>query len=139
MAYFFALFDFELAADASGSQTTTGPSLQTHNVHFASRPMESIYLRYKPRPGAFEWSARDKSKGGGQHDDASITLLISDVRKQRQSNLRRDEDWSSRENSVNFSNPFFATKSDRGILEMIAHVAPDSKQLPFELSKGPQR
>lgn len=34
---------------------------------------------------------------------------------------------------------FLATKSRRGTLEMIAHVAPDSNQLPFELSKGPQR
>ncbi|KAJ4391113.1 hypothetical protein N0V93_004728 [Gnomoniopsis smithogilvyi] len=54
MAYLFALFEFELAKDACGGPATNGPPLQTHNAHFASRPVEPVYLRFKPRPGAFD-------------------------------------------------------------------------------------
>ncbi|OTA91522.1 hypothetical protein M434DRAFT_13123 [Hypoxylon sp. CO27-5] len=49
MAYFFTLFDFELAADIHGTPTTTPPPRPDRNGHFATKPRQPVYLRYRPR------------------------------------------------------------------------------------------
>ncbi|KUI69915.1 Obtusifoliol 14-alpha demethylase [Cytospora mali] len=53
MAHFFAFFEFELAADANATPTAKAPPLPNRNLHAVSRPEQPVYMRYKPRPGAF--------------------------------------------------------------------------------------
>jgi len=53
LAYFFAQFDFELAADAKGTPSTKPIPLPSNDVLFATRPSDPVHLRYKPRSGAF--------------------------------------------------------------------------------------
>ncbi|KAI1478870.1 cytochrome P450 [Daldinia eschscholtzii] len=49
MAYFIALFEFELASDVHGTPTTTRPPLPNRNDHFSTKPKQPGYLRYRPR------------------------------------------------------------------------------------------
>lgn len=52
LPYFFAQFDFELAADAKGTPSTKPIPLSSNDVLFATRTSDPVYLRYKPRPEA---------------------------------------------------------------------------------------
>ncbi|KXJ96447.1 cytochrome P450 6A1 [Microdochium bolleyi] len=52
LAYFVAMYEFELAADAQGNPATKAPPLPNRLENAAQKPAETQWLRFKPRTDA---------------------------------------------------------------------------------------
>lgn len=49
LAYMVAMYDFELAADKQGNPTTASVPKPNRQFNTAQKPVETVWLRYKPR------------------------------------------------------------------------------------------